>query len=134
MAMIRSMILALTLVAIMGVSSTYAEEEEAAEEKSTLKTRVVNGVTFLIEDDREVHTDPNTGLLIPEPMDRYMTRKYNALKEEKDKDIENLEERLAQSEENLKSLQERFDALETALQTPILGRQLKKTAEEPKKP
>ncbi|MBI2870233.1 MAG: hypothetical protein HYY14_00825 [Candidatus Omnitrophica bacterium] len=96
--------LAVILAAGLVLESPAASETEKETNTSVLKE--VGGVQFLVEPDREIEKDPITGVLMPEPLDRYVARKYSTLKEDTETRIKDLESKIADLEKKITSLED----------------------------
>jgi len=111
-----------TLLATIQLTSLLSSHLLLAQDvniEPELVIRTINGVNFLVEPDRKIITDPVTGLIIAEPIDRYMARKFKLLKDEKDKDIEQLEARIEPLEKKIAALELRLESFQQALQKPL---------------
>ncbi len=93
-----------------------AGAQEKEEKTSGLQLKTVEGVQFLVEPDREIEHDPITGILIPEPIDRYVSRKYKSIQKE-------FESEIARLEELIQALEAKIAGLENVLRRPLLAPQ-----------
>ena len=105
----------LALFFSLGLAVTASAQVEI-EEGSELTLKTVEGVQFLVEPDREIEHDPVTGILIPEPIDRYVARKYRTIQDETQREIIRLEAKI-------QALEDKLNRLENALRRPLLDLQ-----------